>query len=406
MFDINKINPSKILMILVVIAIVFLLYYYLDTRDKLSKVSNQLIKMENTLLVNQQQNNLLPPINNNTLINNVPYNNNLSSLYQCNTNNSCYNSTPINIPIQTIHTYDVSNVLQTNQIDKSIINVKTLPYDGEICNKNIKQDCNLILPINEIDGSEYSEIENDIKINSVCNDVQQNNKYDDDNSDGDDELIFNNGYRDVPHYGTIKDSELKIQLHQLKNDLESEKRPLNDINSETPNINTEYIKQNNNLLNTFVSGILNNITKTNNLIDSDIANDNNNDNPNNYELKEEHVGSIVDIDSFKLNENKISINIAPTIKIDELLSNDICQSDTKTNNLNVEIINTNMTDLTDGDEKNKLHEKYSKLNLETLKLLCTERNIKLSINKTQKKKKDIINDLIDYGLKNKHMLNN
>ena len=82
--------------------------------------------------------------------------------------------------------------------------------------KNTKQDNNLLPIINEIDGSEYSEIENDNKINSICIDIKKNN---DDHSDGEDELIFNNG-NDILHYGTIKDSEVKNQLNQLASALD------------------------------------------------------------------------------------------------------------------------------------------------------------------------------------------
>ena len=48
-----------------------------------------------------------------------------------------------------------------------------------------------------------------------------------------------------------------------------------------------------------------------------------------------------------------------------------------------------------GLNETQLIEKYSKIPLDQIKILCSEKKIKLSVNKTQKKKKDLIAELVN-----------
>lgn len=403
MFDINKIDTSKIIIICLVIFVLYLLYQYYDVKNQLQIVSSDLKNV--TTQLNAMKNNI-------NLINTVPVQQIKSP------------QIPINYIPQNINTN-----IQTNGSNKPKL------IDYPIQTNNINNNTNIAnLPVNtnkQINNveSEYSDVPI-FNENNFIN-VNTNNQVQDINNDDDDDSIFNNGKTNVPHYGTCKDSEIKQKLNELKIDLEN-----NNCDTETVKIDTEFIKPNP-LLKSFVSSILTKISdiNTNHMIDSenttnspqinlindnqqvDLLDVNQNDDfvpttQQNDFLMEENNNSdinkhIINVPTIQLDENLIEIDMEKHQPIDV---NDILH--TEKNNSDIELINKEKDDkvseLDIFKEKNnlnesKLTEKYNKMPLDQIKILCSEKKIKLSVNKTQKKKKDLVAELVNHIIRNNQL---
>jgi hypothetical protein len=458
MFDINKIDTSKIIIICLVIIVLYLFYQYYIAKEQLQQVTGELKNINTQLTV--LQSNQLKHTNNIDYKNinptmsqqyNLPNSNQVKLINYSNpicNNNMCSIPNTNNIQNTQFNNENIENVQSTNISDKNDQTVAINNGPMIINNNNGESEYSEILTLN---GNNYKNVE----INHISDD--------DCDIDDDDDYIFNNGQTIVPHYGTCKDSEIKQKLIELKNDLE-------DINveTETLKIDTEFVKQNNPILTSFVSGILTKISNLNDKSNCDLIDSQQNDpvdshsvkvsqndpvdshsieelqndpvdshsvkvsqnypvdnhsieelqndsikEQNNNSIDESDIlkkndivsnieikfGKILDGPNYELNENNILIDMSNPLNVDDVLIPNIePSSDSELINKELDDKVSDLSVVNDKITLNKikLTEKYSKLPLDQIKILCSEKKIKLSANKTQKKKKDLIIDLVNH----------
>jgi len=323
--------------------------------------------------------------------------------------------------------------LKTNYLNNNL-QIPSNTDNQPICYKKLKQN-----ELQEQSSNEIMQIDNQIKYeekkpeimcdltnsNIIPIELNNNNNMYSDSTDieSDDDLIFNNG-SNTTFYTTKKDNEAKKIISELRTELR-----FNSIMSETNASFTELMNNDSNpIMGPFVSCLLNNISNniSNNipnndnvkievvecsseieLSESEKANDEGSISihPNNGAIEEEPVTSLV-VEGSRINN---ILDSQQHLQIEEQIENNIDENNIVINPLNMETLfplnentpfieqqdNVNLTiESKDLDIKNDLLNKYKKLKLEELRLKCIEKNIKLSYNKKQKKKEELINELI------------
>jgi hypothetical protein len=404
-------NKNLIFYIIITILFIFLLYVCYEHNQRLSIVTKKL-----KLLTNQY----------NLLLNETNEQLKLSTNSQFNTENK--------VDVKTI--YVDTNLLEFNN-NKQVYPIPIKPEE-------IQYHINLPLLLNNIDNkSEYSE-------NSDIN-IQILNKKEED--DDEDDYIFDNG-KNAPRYASCNDSEVRQKIKDLKNELndtDSVKIDTEFIKKKNPLLET--------FASIILDKISDNITVYDNKQNdefylNEIINDKNNNDINLHhidlmnEIINNNKNSIVNLETLNnIDENHLIINInANTNLLDIPINNNYEQLNTTLLDIqttdNDEQLDTTLLDIqtsdndkqldttlldiptSDNDEqqfctiivdnvqnieqssvnnsdniiKNNIMNKYKKMSFDAIKLSCIEYKIKLSSNKKQKRKNELINDLINYIL--------
>lgn len=308
----------------------------------------------------------------------------------------------------------ITEILKQPTLDKSVeINQNDSEYSETLTfNKN-----------NYVDANVNNNVNNNANINNDDNSIVHTCDEDDD----DDNLIFNNGQCGHLQYGILSDDEIKRKIDELKNDLNNNSNDTID----TVKIDTEFIKNSNPLITSVIAELLNDISnKSNNAtfdesrIENKIIEIDTTDisqfNLNNDNFGEQHIIGVNTTDVSQSNLN--GDNIDEQHNIESCDDNKMVFSEHSNNTENnilheheIEIepnddainysrvnicVNVNKENKNDEEKTKKLYEKYNKMNKDILKILCHEKNIKLSENKNQKKKNELINELIQLELNN------
>ncbi len=336
---------TKLFFIGLIILVIFLIYLNYETTKKLNNLAIEFnkIKSENDLL--QKSNMQLQYTPNNDSNSNINF--------TCN-NDFCH-----------INSYEPNKINTNTNInnDNFILNNNT----NVNLNKNYDSEFNVIL--NDLDDNNEYESESEIKKPNI-------NSESDSESDSESELIFNTG--NSLCYTTKVDTETKKILQTLKNDItdtETIKFATEDINSKTnPFASTIVSCLLNNMLNKQQTDTPVNSIENNNL---DIFNNINNDNES----------LIESLSNKALDENQVQISIDQCNNIEKEINklNDNIQNELN-NGILIEPIKENKNTYT--------YDKLNKLKIDEIKLLCISKNIKLSVNKKQKKKDELIKELL------------
>jgi len=371
---------TKLFFIGLIILVIFLIYLNYETTKKLNNIAIEFnkLKSENDLLHKS-----------NIQLQYIPPNDSNNINFICN-NDICH----IDHEPNKINN-DTNNFIFNN--DNNNINF----------NKYHDPEFNVIL--NDLDDNNEYETESEIQ---QTNNNKNKNKNDlESDSDSDSELIFNTG--NSLCYTTKVDTETKKILQTLKNDItdtETIKFATEDINSKT-----------NPFASTIVSCLLNNIlnkqhsdTPAANSIennDLDIFNNANSEKDSlieslsNKALDENHVQVSIDQcnniekEINKLNDNtQIDTHLLLQMKEDYSLNNDTrAESSLWRSNDSGASCNLIQPTIVEPIKENKntyTYDKLNKLKIDEIKLLCINKKIKLSVNKKQKKKDELIKELL------------
>lgn len=370
---------TKLFFIGLIILVIFLIYLNYETTKKLNNIAIEFnkLKSENDLLHKS-----------NIQLQYIPPNDSNNINFICN-NDICH----IDHEPNKINN-DTNNFIFNN--DNNNINF----------NKYHDSEFNVIL--NDLDDN--NEYETESEIQQTNKNTNKNNLESD--SDSDSELIFNTG--NSLCYTTKVDTETKKILQTLKNDItdtETIKFATEDINSKT-----------NPFASTIVSCLLNNILnkqhsdtpaatplqpvnsiETNDL---DIFNNANSEKDSlieslsNKALDENHVQVSIDQcnnierEINKLNDNtQIDTNLLFQMKEDYLLNNDSGVI-TPPKGASCNLIQTTIVEPIKENKNTYTYDKLNKLKIDEIKLLCINKKIKLSVNKKQKKKDELIKELL------------